>query len=408
MAQNSASDHDDDLGRIDTRIVHAGLDPHAHHGIVNPPVYHASTILKPTLAEWEQATQPGYQGYNYGRSGTPTSRAFEGAMENLYRCDTAVAVPSGLAAITLPLLALTKAGDHVLVTDSVYSPTRRFCDQVLKRYGVETSYYDPRLGAGIADLIRPNTSLVFTESPGSVTFEMQDIPAIVAAAHRAGAKVVIDNTWATALYFNPFVHGVDVVAEAATKYVGGHSDVMMGVTLAGPEIGPRLRSVYNSLGLSCGPDDLYLALRGLRTIGVRLERQQETGLLLARWFQRRPEVAKVLHPALPDDPGHAIWRRDFSGACGLFSVVFKPLPPGALAALVDGLRYFGLGASWGGYESLVMPNDPRKIRTATAWDEPGPLLRFHAGLEDPADLIDDLEAGFARLNAASAVPATGP
>ena len=385
--------------RIDTRIVHAGLDPHAHHGIVNPPVYHASTILKPTLREWEEANRSGYQGYSYGRSGTPTSRAFETAMESLYQCHTAVAVPSGLAAIALALLGLTKAGDHVLVTDSAYAPTRRLCVSVLARYGVTASFYDPLVGAGIASLMQENTSLVVTESPGSVTFEVQDIPAIVAAAHARGAKVMMDNTWATALHFNPFAHGVDVVVEAATKYVAGHSDVMIGVTLAGEKLGPRLRNLANTLGYCCGPDDLYMALRGLRTLSVRLERQQETGLTLARWFQQRGEVARVLHPGLEEDPGHALWRRDFSGACGLFAIVLKPVPEIAVAAFVDGLKLFGLGASWGGYESLVMPSDPRTIRSATNWTEPGPLLRFHAGLEDPADLIADLEAGFGRLNA---------
>ena len=385
--------------RIDSRIAHAGLDPHANHGIVNPPVYHASTILKPTLAEWNETSKPGYEGYSYGRSGTPTSRAFETAMESLYQCHTAIAVPSGLAAITLAMLGLTKAGDHVLVTDSAYAPTRRLCNQILARYGVSTTYYDPLIGAGIADLIQDNTSVVFTESPGSITLDVQDIPAIVAAAHARGAKVVIDNTWATAVYFNPLVHGVDVVVEAATKYISGHSDVMVGVVMAGGTLGPQLRSLSNNLGYCCGPDDLYLALRGLRTMGVRLARQQETGLLLARWFQQQPEVARVIHPALPGDPGFRLWQRDFCGASGLFSVVFKAMPEAAIAALVDGLQFFGLGASWGGYESLVMPNDPRKIRTATTWDEPGTLLRFHAGLEDPADLLADLEAGFGRLRA---------
>lgn len=385
---------------IATRIAHAGLDPHANHGVVNPPVYHASTILKPSLAEWNATSSPGYQGYSYGRSGTPTSRAFETAMESLYGCDSAVAVPSGLAAITLAMLGLTKAGDHVLITDSVYAPTRRLCGQVLARYGVSASYYDPLIGAGIAGLIQDNTSVVFTESPGSITLEVQDIPAITAAAHARGARVVIDNTWATAVYFNPFVHGVDVVVEAATKYVAGHSDVMIGVVMARDPLGAQLRTLANNLGYCCGPDDLYMALRGLRTMAVRLARQQETGLMLARWFQRQPEVARVIHPGLPEDPGHALWQRDFCGACGLFSVVFQPLPERAVAALVDGLQYFGLGASWGGYESLVMPNDPRRIRTATRWEAPGPLLRFHAGLEEPADLIADLEAGFERLRAA--------
>ena len=385
--------------RIASRIAHAGLDPHANHGIVNPPVYHASTILKPTLAEWNETSKPGYEGYSYGRSGTPTSRAFETAMESLYQCHTAIAVPSGLAAITLAMLGLTEAGDHVLVTDSAYAPTRRLCNQILARYGVSATYYDPLIGAGIADLIQDNTSVVFTESPGSITLDVQDIPAIVAAAHARGAKVVIDNTWATAVYFNPLVHGVDVVVEAATKYISGHSDVMVGVVMAGGTLGPQLRSLSNNLGYCCGPDDLYLALRGLRTMGVRLARQQETGLFLARWFQQQPEVARVIHPALPGDRGFRLWQRDFCGASGLFSVVFKAMPEAAIAALVDGLQFFGLGASWGGYESLVMPNDPRKIRTATTWEEPGTLLRFHAGLEDPADLLADLEAGFGRLRA---------
>jgi cysteine-S-conjugate beta-lyase len=386
--------------RIASRIAHAGLDPHANHGVVNPPVYHASTILKPTLAEWNETSKPDYAGYSYGRSGTPTSRAFEMACESLYNCHTAVAVPSGLAAITLAMLGLTKAGDHVLVSDSAYAPTRRLCDRILARYGVSATYYDPCVGGDIAGLIRDNTSVVFTESPGSITFEVQDIPAIVTAAHARGARVVIDNTWATAVYFNPFVHGVDVVVEAATKYISGHSDVMIGVVLAGSVLGPQLRSLSNNLGYCCGPDDLYLALRGLRTMGVRLARQQETGLLLARWFEAQAEVARVLHPALPNDPGHALWQRDFCGASGLFSVVFRKMPEAAIAAFVDGLQFFGLGASWGGYESLVMPNDPRKIRSATAWEEPGQLLRFHAGLEDPADLLADLEAGFVRLRAA--------
>jgi cystathionine beta-lyase len=390
---------DDRPSRIETLIAHAGLDPHGNHGVVNPPVYHASTILKPTLAEWQATSRPDYAGYTYGRAGTPTTRAFEQAMEWLYDCHTAVALSSGLGAIALALLSLTKTGDHVLVSDSVYYPCRRLCRTVLKQYGVEVSFYDPLIGAGIADLIRPETVLVCTEAPGSLTFEMQDIPAIVAAAHGKGVKVMIDNTWATALYFNPFKHGVDVVVEAATKYVAGHSDVMMGVVLAGPDLGPKLRAAANTLGYCSGPDDLYLALRGLRTMAVRLARQQETGLALAHWLASRPEVARVLHPGLPGDPGHALWRRDFTGASGLFSVVLHPVEEARLAAFVDGLRYFGLGASWGGYESLVMPGDPRSLRSVTSWDDPGPLLRFHAGLEHPGDLIEDLAEGFRRMAA---------
>ncbi|GGF09776.1 cystathionine beta-lyase [Aliidongia dinghuensis] len=386
--------------KIETRLVHAGRAPHQNHGVVNPPIYHASTILQPTLDAWDAVRDPGYAGYSYGRFGTPTSRSLEGAVAELYGADEAVAVSSGLAAISVGLMTLTKAGDHILVTDSAYYPCRKICNGVLKKYGVETTYYDPTIGAGIAALIRPETSLIVTESPGSVTFEVQDIPAIVAAAHARGVKVMADNTWATALYFNPFDHGADLVVEAATKYIGGHSDVMMGLVLSRGPNARAARSTANALGHCSGADDLYLAQRGLRTLAVRLARCQETGLTLARWLKARPEVARVLHPALPGDPGHAIWQRDFRGASGLFSFVLHPVERPALARFLDGLMLFGMGASWGGYESLIMPNDPRAIRTATRWTDPGPLLRIHAGLEDPADLIADLEAGFERLAAA--------
>jgi len=387
----------DKTTKIETRLAHAGRAPHAHHGAVNPPVYHASTIMHPTLADWEAAGKPGYDGYVYGRFGTPTTRAFETAIAEIYGADDAVAVSSGLAAIAVAMTAHTKAGDHVLVTDSAYFPCRKFCDNVLKKYGVATTYYDPTVGAGISNLIRPETSLIVTESPGSLTFEIQDIPAIVAAAHARGVKVMTDNTWATALYFNPLDHGVDVVVEAATKYISGHSDIMVGL-VAGRGAGtPALRATARLLGNCSGPDDLYLAQRGLRTLAVRLARNQANGLTLARWLQARPEVAKVLHPALPDHPGHAIWQRDFRGASGLFSIVLHPVEKPALAAFLDGLKLFGMGASWGGYESLILPSDPRALRSATVWDAPGPLLRIHAGLEDPGDLIADLEAGFERL-----------
>lgn len=387
----------DKTTKIETRLAHAGRSPHDHHGVVNPPVYHASTIMQPSLAAWEATRQPGYDGYSYGRNGTPTTRAFETAIADIYGADDAVAVSSGLAAITVAITAHTKAGDHVLVTDSAYFPCRKFCDNVLKKYGVTTTYYDPTIGAGIAELMRPETSLIVTEAPGSLTFEMQDIPAIVAAAHARGAKVMTDNTWATALYFNPLDHGVDVVVEAATKYISGHSDILIGLVAGrGPDT-PALRATARFLGNCSGPDDLYLAQRGLRTMAVRLERNQANGLALAHWLQARPEVARVLHPALPDDPGHALWKRDFSGASGLFSILLHPVAKPALAAFLDGLKLFGIGASWGGYESLILPSDPRALRTATVWDAPGQLLRIHAGLEDPGDLIADLAAGFERL-----------
>ena len=382
--------------KIETRLAHAGRAPHENHGAVNPPVYHASTILKPSLDAWEAKHRPAGD-YVYGRYGTPTTHAFETAITDIYGADDAVAVSSGLAAITVALMALTKAGDHVLVTDNAYAPGRGFCDGLLRKFGVATTYYDPTVGAGIAALIRPETTLILTETPGSLTFEMQDIPAIVAAAKTRGVKVMADNTWATALYFNPLDHGVDVVVEAGTKYISGHSDVMIGLLAGRGPATPLLRQTARALGNCSGPDDLYLAQRGLRTMAVRLARNQENGLTLARWLKTRPEVAHVRHPALPDDPGHALWQRDFRGASGLFSIVLHPVERPALAAFLDGLTLFGMGASWGGYESLIIPTDPRPIRTATGWDHAGPLLRIHAGLEDPGDLIADLTAGFERL-----------
>ncbi|HLY57783.1 MAG TPA: cystathionine beta-lyase [Stellaceae bacterium] len=383
-----------------TRLVHAGRRPAEHHGAVNPAIYRASTILKPDLETWREAVKPGSTEYRYGLLATPTSRAFEEAMAELYGVETCVAVSSGLAMVTIALLALTRGGDHILVTDSAYEPTRRFCDGMLARFGVETTYYDPTIGAGIAGLMRPNTRIVFTESPGSLTFEVQDIPAIVEAAHRHGAKVIIDNAWATALRFNPFRHGVDVVLEATSKYVGGHSDVILGVMLANGETARRLHWTAKTLGVCCGPDDLYLAQRGLRTLGVRLDRSEATGLELARWLQKRREVARILYPALPGDPGHALWQRDFSGAAGLFSIVLHPVPPAALDAFFADFKLFGIGVSWGGYESLVITQDLAETRSAVPWTDPGPLIRFYAGLEDPQDLIEDVDAAFRRLTAA--------
>jgi cystathionine beta-lyase len=384
----------------ETRLVHAGRVPSEHHGAVNPAIYRASTILQPDLEAWEASRKPGFAGYRYGVVGTPTTRAFETAMAELYRVDHCVAVSSGLASVTTALLALTKVGDHILVTDSAYEPTRKFCDRVLKRYGVAVEYYDPRIGAGIAGLLRPETRLVFTESPGSLSFEIQDIPAIAAAAHAKGVLVMMDNTWASALLFKPFEQGVDVVVEAATKYVAGHADVLMGVMLAKGNLGQELRATANTLGNCCGPEELYLAQRGLRSMAVRLERCAATAMILADWLAARPEVKYVLHPARPDHPDHALWRRDFTGANGLFAIVLHPLQKPALSAFFDGLRLFGIGASWGGYESLIMPTNPRAVRTAIPWAETGAVIRLHAGLEDPGDLIADLAAGFERMAAA--------
>jgi cystathionine beta-lyase len=386
---------------MDTLLTHAGNHPETNYGIVNPPVYHASTILYRTVEQMERAQKDRLTGVFYGRYGTPTTFAFEEAVAALEGSGRALALPSGLAAIGATLLSLLKAGDHLLMVDTVYGPARALCDKTLARFGIEVTYYNPEAGAGIADLMRANTRLVYLESPGSLTFELQDVPAIVAAAHAKGALAVMDNTWATPLLLRALGHGVDIVIYAATKYFVGHSDAMLGVVVVrDPELYRTVKLAAHGMGYCAGPDDCYLGLRGLRTMGVRLARHGETGLALARWLQGRPEVARVLHPGLPEHPGHALWRRDFAGASGLFSFVLKPYAPTAVAAMVEGMRLFGMGASWGGYESLLLPVKPETSRTATAWSPGGPTLRLHAGLEALDDLIADLEEGFARLNVA--------
>lgn len=389
----------------DTKTTVAGRDPFAQHGYVNPPVYHASTLLYRSAEDFL-----GRRGrYHYGRRGTPTSEALESALRELEgpNCAGVALAPSGLAAISTALLAVLRAGDHLLVTDSVYGPTRTFCDTVLARYGVTTSYYDPLAGDRVAFLLQPNTRAVFTEAPGSLSFEMQDIPAITAAAHAQDAIVLMDNTWASPLFFAALDHGVDLAIQSGTKYIGGHSDLMLGAIAANAATWPRLHDTVGTLGICVGPDDMFLGLRGLRTMAVRLARHQESGIAVARWFARRPEVLRVLHPGLAGDPGHAIWQRDFSGASGLFSVVLKPVPPAAVNAFLNALTLFGMGASWGGYESLAIPFDCSKSRTATSWAPGGPTIRFHIGLEDVDDLLADLERGFAALAAAADAPAGG-
>ncbi|HVV63811.1 MAG TPA: cystathionine beta-lyase [Pseudolabrys sp.] len=380
-----------------TRLVTGGRDPQSYFGFVNPPVYHGSTVLYPT-AEDQVAHRSRYQ---YGRRGTPTSEALENALTELEGpgCAGTILVPSGLAAISTALLSVMSAGDHILVTDSVYRPTRNFCENVFKRLGVETSYYDPLIGAGIANLIKPNTRAVFVEAPGSQSFEMQDIPAITQAAHAKGAVVLMDNTWATPLYFRAFEKGVDLSIQAGTKYIGGHSDIMFGTVSANAANFPKLRDTFNFLGLCAGPDDIFLAMRGLRTMGVRLAHHQQSALRVARWLAARPEVLRVLHPGLESDPGHAIWKRDFTGASGLFSLVLKPVAERAVHAFMNELTLFGMGFSWGGFESLVIVFDCAEYRTATKWAPGGPTLRFHIGLEDVDDLIEDLEAGFKAMAA---------
>jgi cystathionine beta-lyase len=386
--------------RPETILTHAGTAPFDHHGIVNPPVYHASTVLFPSVAALEAADATPFETINYGRMGTPTSQALEQAVAELEGGFRAVTAASGLAAIATALTAFTKAGDHILVTDSAYGPTRRFCSEVLARFGVAVEYYDPLIGAGIAALIRPETRVVYLESPGSLTFEVQDVPAIAAAARAAGAVVLMDNTWATPLYFRPFDHGVDVSIHAATKYIVGHSDAMLGLMVCTEAAWEPVKRAAVRFGTCAGPDDVYLGLRGLRTLAVRLRRHGQAALALADWFSVQPEVERVLYPARPEDPGHGLWRRDFGGASGLFAVQFRPCSRRAVAALLDPLDLFGIGYSWGGFESLVLPVHPRRHRSATRWDAPGPLIRFHAGLEDIDDLIADLDRGFGRLRAA--------
>lgn len=378
-----------------TVLAHAGSHPEEHHGFVNPPIYRGSTVVFPDV----ETMSKGGQRYGYGRWGNPTSAALTEAITALEGAEGTVLCPSGLSACTTAILSAVGAGDHLLVPDSVYAPTRHFCETAGKRFGIETSYYDPSIGAGIEALFRPNTKAVFTESPGSHTFEVQDIAAIAEVAHRRDALVIMDNTWATPLLFKPIAAGVDLSLMAATKYVVGHSDALLGTVAAGPRAWDRLKALHFQLGMFVGPDDVNLALRGLRTMGVRLARHQDSALKVARWLEGRDEVARVLYPALPSHPQHALWRRDFSGASGLFSFVTKAAPFAAVKAMLDELSFFALGYSWGGFESLAMTVDPRKMRSVTNWDEPGHLIRLHIGLEDSADLIADLEQGFDRFRA---------
>ena len=380
-----------------TRFVTGGRDPHAFHGFVNPPVVHASTVLYPTVDDYEARRGS----YTYGRRGTPTSEAFARALAEIEgpECAGVALLPSGLAAASLALQSALQSGDHVLVTDNVYGPTRKFCDTVLNRCRVTTTYFDPLI-ADIVPLMQPNTRAVYLESPGSLSFEVQDVPAIAKAAHARGAVVLMDNTWASPLYFRALEKGVDLAIQSGSKYIGGHSDLMLGVVAANAKCWPQLNHTVFSMGLCVGPDDIYLGMRGLRTMAVRLAHHYQAGLKVARWFAQRPEVAKVLHPALESCPGHAIWKRDFTGACGLFSIVLKPVPEKAVHAFIDALTLFGIGASWGGFESLVIPFDCDDVRSATKWSPGGPAVRFHIGLEDVDDLIADLERGFAALAAA--------
>ncbi len=382
--------------RSRSRLVHLGRDGEASQGFVNVPPYRGSTVLFPDAATLSTEGQR----YTYGTHGTPTTDALAEAWTAIAGAAGTALVPTGMAAIALALLSAVGAGDHLLVTDSAYQPARRFCDGMLKRLGVETTYYDPRVGAGVASLFRANTKAVFVESPGSQSLEVQDIPAIAEVAHARGACVVADNTWATPLFFPPHANGVDLAIEAGTKYLSGHSDLLLGLVSANADWLKRLRRAERELAIPAGPEDVYLALRGLRTMELRLREAERQGLALAEWLGARPEVMSVIHPARPDHPDHALWKRDFAGSSGLFSVVLRPASEKAVAAMLDGLELFGLGYSWGGYESLVIPFDCASYRTATRWAPGGPALRFSVGLEDIDDLKDDLARGFERMKAA--------
>ncbi len=381
----------------DTLLTHIGRNPAQTHGTVNTPVYRTSTVIFPNLEAFENRDPDDFKSMRYGIHGTPTTFAFEEAVAGMEGGHQAVAVPSGLAAITAALCAFVKSGDHLLMTDSTYAPTRIFCERQLRRNGVDVEYYDPLIGAGIAKRIKPNTKAVFCETPGSLTFEMQDIPAIAAVAHAHNIPVLADTTWGTPYFFRSFERGVDVSIHAATKYIVGHSDVLMGVIVTNQKYWLPVRHAVADYGYCVSPDDCFLALRGFRTIGVRMKQQMASALTVARWLQKHPEVQRVLYPALENDPGHAIWKRDFDGAASLFGVILRPAERLQVAAFVNALKLFGIGSSWGGFESLVTAPRPEKVRSATPWNPGGPTIRLHIGLEDPVDLIADLEQALLRL-----------
>ena len=383
--------------RRDTLTTHAGRDPQRYAGLVNTPVFRGSTVLFPDVESYEHRDPDNYKSMRYGIHGTPTTFALEEAVAQLEGGHAAVALPSGLAAIVAALAPFAKQGAHILMVDSVYGPARNFCEKRLKPFGVEVEYYDPLMGGTIARLIRPNTTAVYCEAPGSLTFEMQDLPAIAAAAHAKDIPVLADNTWGTPFFFRSLEHGVDVSIHAGTKYIVGHSDALMGSVVTNEKYWLPVRRAVADYGYCVSPDDCYLALRGLRTIGVRMRHQQQSALTVARWLQTRPEVLRVLYPALESDPGHALWKRDFTGAASLFGVILKPVADDAVAEMIDELKIFGIGSSWGGFESLCIRANAAKGRTATKWSPGGPLIRLHIGLEDTADLIADLERGFAKL-----------
>lgn len=376
-----------------TKLVHIGRDTKASKGFVNPPLYKGSTVLFPTV---KSLSEGGY-GYWYGRKGSPTYETLENSLNELEGSDDTILTPSGLSAITTALLALLKTGNHLLVTDSVYQPTRNFCNSTLKALGIDVTYYDPRIGSGIETLIQPNTKIIFLESPGSQSFEIQDIPAIVDKAKKANILTLIDNTWATPLYLKPLNLGVDVSIHSGTKYFIGHADAMIGTVSSNGETAEKIRQMAYSLGLCAGPDDVQLALRGLRSLGVRLEHHQKAAIELASWLEEQPEFECVLHPALSSHPDHELFKRDFKGSTGLFTAILKPAEQSKVETMLNGLELFAMGWSWGGFESLALPFNPSSYRSATTWDYEGQAIRFHIGNENMDDLKEDLKAGLALL-----------
>ncbi len=386
-----------------TKLVTAGRKKEWTHGVVNPPVQRASTVVFNTVAEKNKAAQERQSStLFYGRRGTQTHFAFQDAMVQVEGGAGCALYPCGTAAISNAILSFVSTGDHILMVDTCYEPTRDYCNTILKKMGVETTYYDPMIGAGITELIKPNTTVLFTESPGSVTMEVQDIPTLARIAHQHDIVVMLDNTWAAGVLFSPFDYGVDISIQAATKYIVGHSDVMLGTAVANEKHWPQLREQSYLMGQCVSPDDAYLGLRGLRTLDVRLKQHQENSLKIANWLATRPEVDHVRHPALESCPGHEFYQRDFSGCNGLFSFVLKTSYPRATTALLDGMEHFSMGYSWGGYESLILANEPKSfnsLRTIANPNFEGTLIRVHIGLEDADDLIADLEAGLNRYTA---------